>query len=200
MSGIGLAALLLAGGASSRMGSPKALLDFGGRPLWRLQLEKLRALAPAQLFISAPRNLALPAGADWKILHDEQPHLGPLAGISAAHHVLSADWLVVLAIDMPAMTAGYLQQLCSAALATGRGQIPQLDGYHLGLAAVYPRAALEKVASQLRDPDRSLQKFVSAGIYAGLLASRPVPESERLLFANINHPEDYIRQANSDLR
>ena len=192
MSGRRLAALLLAGGASSRMGWPKALLDFGGEPLWRRQIDKLRALEPDELFISAPRGLTLPGG-DWKILRDEKPQLGPLAGLAAAHQAMSSVWLVVLAIDMPAMTASYLSVLCQRAFTSGRGQVPTTEDYHMGLAAIYPRAALDLLASCLRSEDRSVQSFVRELVVANFVVSNPIASSNLPLFTNINHPEEYRR-------
>jgi molybdopterin-guanine dinucleotide biosynthesis protein A len=46
-----LTAVLLAGGESRRLGRDKATIDWGGRPLWELQLEKLRALNPAEILL-----------------------------------------------------------------------------------------------------------------------------------------------------
>jgi len=46
------AAVLLCGGRSTRMGRDKAFLDWDGRPLWQVQLEKLQQLAPQRLLIS----------------------------------------------------------------------------------------------------------------------------------------------------
>src|SRR6202044_2197920 len=54
------AALLLAGGTSTRMGFPKALANRDGAPLWRVQMDKLAELHPAETFFSAPRDLELP--------------------------------------------------------------------------------------------------------------------------------------------
>lgn len=185
------AALLLAGGASLRMGSPKALLDFEGRPLWRVQLEKLQSLLPSELFISAPRELSLPP-TEGKILHDEQPGLGPLAGLWAARQAMSAPWLIVLAIDLPAMTPAYLQTLRDVARSTKLGQVPrEEDDYYLGLAAIYPGAWLDHTETYLQSEDRSLQRFVHDGIEAGLLAARSVSQNELPLFLNVNDPADY---------
>ena len=50
------AAVLLAGGGSTRMGRDKAGLIVGSQTLWDLQLAKLRALDPAELFISGRHN------------------------------------------------------------------------------------------------------------------------------------------------
>jgi molybdopterin-guanine dinucleotide biosynthesis protein A len=184
------AALLLAGGASTRMGFPKALADVEGKPLWRTQIEKLAALLPAELFFSAPEGLELPAGT-WTLIRDEKTGLGPLAGLAAAHRIMSAGWLIVLAIDLPRMTASYLETLRGRAFTSGLGQVPELDGRYLGLAAIYPRAFLDRhLDAHLRSDDRSVQRLVRAGIAEGSLASCPVAENERHLFQNVNTPED----------
>ena len=46
-------AVLLAGGESRRMGTDKATFLFHGKPLWQVQLETLRKLRPAEIFLSA---------------------------------------------------------------------------------------------------------------------------------------------------
>src|SRR4029077_13783233 len=46
-------AVLLAGGESRRMGTDKATFLFRGKPLWQVQLETLRKLRPAEIFLSA---------------------------------------------------------------------------------------------------------------------------------------------------
>jgi molybdopterin-guanine dinucleotide biosynthesis protein A len=172
------------------MGSPKALLDFGGKPLWRWQAEKLQALRPAELFISTPRGLEL-KNSPGVILYDEAPSLGPLAGLCAAAQVLTADWLVVLGIDLPAMSSDYLRGLLDTATTSGLGQVPELDGYYAGLVAVYPRDFLGQTPRFLANPDRSLQRFVREGLAAGSLVIRSVLETERPLFFNMNEPGDY---------
>ncbi len=79
-------ALLLAGGASLRMGRPKSMLDYGGTLLWRRQVETLLSLEPDELYISGSPSLEFPAGP-WKVLYDQRPGLGPLAGLEAALRV-----------------------------------------------------------------------------------------------------------------
>ena len=186
----GLAALLLAGGASTRMGRTKALLDRGGRPLWRVQVEKLQALHPVELFVSIPRDLALPPGP-WQILHDKEVGRGPLSGLHAALTAMTGEWLVVLAVDLPEMTTAFLQSLYHAALARGSGLIPQLDGVYEGLAAIYPRSLAELCEQHLAGDDRSLQRFAREAMAGGLLSTFSVPvRKSRGLFRNVNRPAD----------
>jgi len=184
-----LAALLLAGGASTRMGQPKALLEYAGQPLWKVQIEKLQALDPDELFISIPRELALPSGP-WRVLHDEKAGLGPLAGLHAALQAMTGEWLVVLAVDLPGMTAAFLRNLHETAEAKDCGLIPQLEGFYEGLAAIYPRSLADLCRTHLASNDRSLQRFAREAIANGQLSVYPVAEENRPLFRNVNRPTE----------
>ncbi len=182
------AAVLLAGGRSRRMGQDKALLPLpDGRRLWERQLAVLRALEPAELFISGPPRVGFPT--DVPLLADSVPGLGPLAGIAAALRAMRSPRLVVLAVDLPAMTAGFL-----AALLSGKpvvGVIPRMDdGFFEPLAAVYSCEAHPAAVARLRSGDRSLQAFVRALIEDGLGIAWPVAGEDAHLFTNWNNPQD----------
>ncbi len=195
MNGGAFAAVLLAGGRSQRMGRDKALLPLpDGRKLWERQLDVLRALEPAELLISGSARAGFPP--DVTLLADELPGLGPLAGIAAALKAMQSPRLVVLAVDLPAMTTGYLCGLLTEAgdLPSNRGIIPRTDdGYFEPLAAVYPRAASAAAEEQLRGADRSLQTFVRTLIETGAAIAHPVTEADASLFINWNHPQDLPR-------
>jgi molybdopterin-guanine dinucleotide biosynthesis protein A len=171
------------------MGRPKALLEVAGRTFWKMQVEKLQALQPDEIFVSMPRGLSLPAGP-WRVLHDEQAGLGPLAGLDAALHAMTAEWLIVLAIDLPNMTTDFLHNLAATARAERHGLVPQLDGVYECLAAIYPRTVAGLCREHLAGEDRSLQRFARRAIDEGLLARYPVPEENRALFRNVNRPSD----------
>jgi len=183
-----LAALLLAGGASVRMGRQKALLDFGDTPLWRHQLETLMKLEPDELYISGSPALDLPSGP-WKILHDEQPGLGPLAGLTTTLHASTAGQLVVLAVDLPNVTPEFLQLLLAQADPEG-GIVPELDAFYQGTVAVYPRRILPACEQILGSEDRSFQRLIRQGLAEKQMKVYPVSEAERPLFLNLNTPAD----------
>jgi molybdopterin-guanine dinucleotide biosynthesis protein A len=185
-------AVLLAGGDSSRMGRPKALLDYRGVPLWKWQADKLLALAPAELLISTRPDLPLERGP-WKIIHDQETGRGPLAGIAAALRAASSDFLIVLAVDMPAITAEFLQKLKD--LAGPRGVVPQLDGHYQGLAAIYPTRVCTILQRVLSSGDRSVQRVVRLALAAELVTAYRVGEDEREFFKNLNRPSDLTEAA-----
>ena len=185
------AAVLLAGGRSRRMGHDKALLPLPeGRRLWERQLAVLRALEPAELFISGPLRAGFPA--DVPLLADDVPDLGPLAGIVAALQAMRSPRLVVLAVDLPAMTAGFLAALLDEQPAVG--VVPRMDdGFFEPLAAIYPREALPLAKIRLRGEDRALQSFVRSLVEHGLATAHSVTGAAVGFFANWNEPHDLPR-------
>jgi molybdopterin-guanine dinucleotide biosynthesis protein A len=184
---VNFAAILLAGGRSTRMGVDKATMIFRGQTLWRHQLETLRASGATSIAISGPRDRTY-AGA-VPVIEDDQPGLGPLAGLVSALRWCSSPLLLVLAVDLPAMTPDYLARL-AAESNPGCGVVPIREGWTEPLAAVYPREALALAAAHLESGDHSLQHWVSACGNAGLVRFRPVAPEELPLFLNLNTPQD----------
>ncbi len=182
-------AVLLAGGKSTRMGRDKAGLIIDGQPLWQRQLATLGATDPAELFISGkPGGPYAEAGVP--IVIDAQPGLGPLAGLAAALHHARHESLVVLAIDLPAMTAVFLSALQRIATAAGRGVVPKSEEWFEPLAAIYPRRCLPLVEECLRGEDHSLQHFVRLAVQEGHLAVFQITQENGSLFQNLNQPSD----------
>src|SRR5918996_2302231 len=106
-----ISAVLLAGGQSRRMGRDKATILFRGKPLWQIQLELLRKLQPAEIFVSARTDPAW-RPPDVTFVQDEPPSRGPLSGLTATLARIQSEHLLVLAIDMPFMIEDHLRHLC----------------------------------------------------------------------------------------
>jgi len=185
------AAILLAGGQSTRMGVDKATMIFRGQPLWRHQLDTLQASGAAAIAISGPRERAYAEAAP--VIEDDKPGLGPLAGLVSGLRWCQAPLLLVLAVDLPAMTPDYLAGL-AAESNPGCGIVPVREEWNEPLTAVYPCEALALAAGHLESADHSLQRWVSACGKAGLVRFRPVAPGELPLFLNLNTPED-VRSA-----
>jgi molybdenum cofactor guanylyltransferase len=181
------AAVLLAGGKSTRMGVSKALLDCDGTPLWLFQMKKLVDLRPGELFLSVQPGMQFPSGS-WRFVHDRSTDIGPLGGLEAALRLTRADFLVTLAVDMPSMTAEFLSFLLEKAGPTGVA--PLLEGFYHGAAAVYPVKILPLVEQVLAGSDRSFQHLVREALRFGMMKTEEISAAERGLFANWNSPED----------
>jgi len=182
-------AVLMAGGMSRRMGQDKATLRWGEGFLWEWQLQKLQTLKPAELFISIRTGQRFEAPGTMMLV-DARNDLGPLAGLSAALNHLQTDWLLVLAVDLPEMSADFLAGLLQKAAATGKGVVPELDGWFEPLAAVYPKKSAALALDLLEGADRSLQNFVRRSVECGWVETFPVTEKDRGQFHNVNTPAD----------
>ncbi|HEY2799497.1 MAG TPA: molybdenum cofactor guanylyltransferase [Chthoniobacterales bacterium] len=176
-------AVLLAGGKSTRMGRDKALLEIEGEPLWRRQLATLRQLSPEQLMISGPERDGAEAVAD------EIENAGPLAGVAAALRKCTAPLLIVLAVDLPRMTAEFLQSLLNLCR-DGRGAVPRGREFFEPLAAIYPSNCVPLAEVALRRGDFAMHNFVRTAVNQKLLMPRLISAEESALFANLNTPAD----------
>lgn len=176
------AAVLLAGGGSTRMGHDKALLPLtDGRLLWQRQWAILQSLRPDKCLISGYFREGFPSDA---VVPDDRPGLGPLAGIAAALKATDSPLLLVLAVDMPEMTAEFLSGLLEAK----KGIVPRRDGWFEPLAAVFPRTALPIAEARLKSGDRSLQTFVRELVDSGLITVIDISPEHDSLFTNWNVP------------
>jgi molybdopterin-guanine dinucleotide biosynthesis protein A len=183
-----MSAVLLAGGESRRMGADKATFLFRGKPLWQIQLETLRKLRPAEIFLSA-RTDPVWRPDDVQFVADIPPSCGPLSGLAASLAEVLTAYLLVLAIDMPFMTENYLRSICDA-IEPGRGVVAKIGNRAEPLAAVYPREAKSDFRAVLAGTDFSLQNLVRHLVTSGKLLEIPVTEQEKRLFRNVNNVSD----------
>jgi molybdenum cofactor guanylyltransferase len=183
--------VVLAGGASSRLGFDKALLEIpiGGRPIslaaWAAQ--RLGTVCPQVAVADRGRQLV----AGLLSLLDGAGQ-GPVAGLLGAAAVYPGRSLLVLACDLPRVPAGLL-----AALAGGEGfdwAVPRWNQNRLEpLCARYGPAALAVLAERagrgllalhsLRDEPSLAVRYLEGDDLV-----RFGPPSE--IFLNLNTPED----------
>jgi molybdopterin-guanine dinucleotide biosynthesis protein A len=97
-------ALILAGGKATRLGGvDKRELVVEGRTIFERQLEALDSLP---ILVSSPRELP-----GHVTVRDAIADGGPLAGIAAGLAAARTTWLLVLAGDMPYITAAVVERL-----------------------------------------------------------------------------------------
>src|SRR3954469_18922937 len=183
-----LTALLLAGGESRRMGEDKATMKFRGRPMWQQQMETLRDLGAAKIFVSA-RSKPKWLPDDVELLLDDVPSRGPLSGIAKALAVMEATHLIALAVDMPFMKAGELRRLLQLAT-EGCGVVPVIGDCAEPVAAIYPVTAAIDFQAALAGPDLSLQSVVRKLADLGKIRLWAVPDTDANFYRNVNEPDD----------
>ena len=106
-----VAAWVLAGGKSSRMGSDKAFLELDGRTLLAKVLDAVRSVTP-DFHIVGPRAKFELFGP---VVEDVFGDRGPLGGIHAALSSSDKDLNLVLAVDIPQVDVGFLEFLIKRA-------------------------------------------------------------------------------------
>ncbi len=119
--------VLLAAGSSSRMGSPKQLLNYGGKPLLRHAVEVALASVCKPVFVVLGSQSEQIGGAldglPVELLRNEQWEGGMGTSIHAGVQAAEAQNLdgVILALgDQPLITAAILNRLVATHQATGQ--------------------------------------------------------------------------------
>lgn len=181
-------AAVIAGGKSSRFGTDKAVACWDGRRLIDRQLDLLRALGPAGLFVSGRPGVDYQAGGAAVVL-DAEPRRGPLGGLAAVLEALTTPHVVLLAVDLPTMTRQFLQGLLLRRR-NAVGVVPRGAAGWEPLAAIYPREILPLVTRHLERGDLAMHRLVDAGISAGLLVGSPVGADASDVFRNVNTPDE----------
>jgi len=183
----GWSALLLAGGRSLRMGRDKALLPWRGQPLWEHQLSTLEALGPRELLVSRGGQAPL-EGMRFGLVEDRWPDAGPVGGIAGGLAAMRGRRLMVLAVDLPLVSATFLRTLLKGdAGAVGIDERGRFEP----LAAVYPHAALEVAEERVGRGRCSLQELVGVLVARGLMHARVLSAADRGLLRNVNSPADH---------
>jgi molybdopterin-guanine dinucleotide biosynthesis protein A len=185
----GATAIVLAGGKSSRMGTPKALLLFDGEPLIVHVVATLRRLFAEVVVVAAPGQ-DLPA-MPVTLVRDDVAYQGPVGGICYGLRASGGDVSFVTACDSAFLSSRLISHLLS--------QIPQHDvvvphwqGRLQPLHAVYRRSVLPLLEGQLaRGELRPVFLFDK-------VPTRRIEEEEirrfdpeGWSFFNMNTPEDY---------
>jgi len=140
------AGFVLAGGLSSRMGRDKAFLRHWGVPL---VVRAAAAVADAAGSVTILGDPDTYGHFGWPALADTVPGLGPMGALLTALENTRAEWNVLVACDMPDLSASCFESCWRKLLARGPlcGASHE-DGFE-PLCAVYRRTALLKSGPQL---------------------------------------------------
>ena len=183
-------AVILAGGKSSRMGCDKAFLEVAGETLLARQIRLAQTAGATEVFISGRAEADYSAFAG-RVLLDELSEVGPLAGIERALDAMTTPLLLVLAVDLPDMSAEFLIALATHCL-DKRGAISRVAGLVEPLVAFYPKAAHALAASRLDQKIFTAKSFAAACVQAGHARFIDLPASDVRHFVNWNSPSDYV--------
>jgi molybdopterin-guanine dinucleotide biosynthesis protein A len=196
------AGIVLAGGRSSRMGTPKAALEWHGSTLLRRTVGILARVTggPVVVVRAAGQDLPdLPPGT--AVVTDPREGKGPVQGIAAGLAALAgqAEAAFVSSTDMPFLHPAYVRRVLRVVAVDGVDVcLPVARGYPQPLAAAY-RISLAATAERLVKEDRLRPAFlfdecVVQRLDDAALKTDPVlaaldPGLDSVL--NVNEPADY---------
>jgi molybdenum cofactor guanylyltransferase len=101
-----------AGGKSTRMGTDKALLDIGGKPMIERILEQVHGLGEPLIVTNTPEKYAY---LNLPLVGDLLPDKGALGGLYTAIQAATQPHALVLACDMPFVNRPLLEFMMAQA-------------------------------------------------------------------------------------
>jgi molybdopterin-guanine dinucleotide biosynthesis protein A len=182
-------AIVLAGGRSTRMGRPKALLPFGDRPLILHVVETLSPLFTDVVVVAAPSQVLpeLPA----TVVRDEVAFQGPVAGIGRGLAAAGMDVSFVISCDSVFLDPRLIRHLVDR-VEDHDAAVPHWHGRFQPLHAVYRRTVLPHLEARLARGELRLTAVLDT------VKTRRIDEAEirafdpeGLSFFNVNTPDDY---------
>lgn len=184
------AGFILAGGASSRMGRAKALLEIAGEPMVVRTARLIESVVGPATVVGA--------AADYnklglRSIEDDVPGAGPLEAIATALRVSSAPWNLILACDLPYLTREWLEFLVKRALESQADAVIPMNARGAEpLCAVYHKCGEPLILTAI---DHGVRKVTEGLKYLRIEPIEPAEwkafDSGGLLFKNMNSPEDY---------
>lgn len=185
--------IILAGGSSSRMGRPKQLLDWGGRPLVRVSAEAALASRLSDLLVvtgaAEDQVVAALAGLALHFVHNLQYAEGQSTSLRAGIAALpsTSDAALILLGDQPFVTAETIDQIILHWQATGAPIVaPRYQGQR-GNPVLFARSIFGDLLAVSGDQGaRSLLSARSAEI-----ATVDIDDPRPLI--DIDTPEEYAR-------
>jgi molybdopterin-guanine dinucleotide biosynthesis protein A len=177
-----LAAVILVGGKSSRMGQDKASLPYKGKRLVDVVADSIRSAGVSRIYVSGKI-------ADYPSFPDLLSGCGPVSGICSCILRLSMNYkrLLFVPVDMPYLTANLIRLLVDC---------PAHKPHHIEghpLPCIVPtdetviRHADKCIQGLVKKRKLSVKEFL-----AGLNAiSVPLPEQMEKALTNTNTPEEW---------
>ena len=186
-----IAVIVLAGGQSSRMGRDKAMLEIEGKSLLQRVCEIAALLTPEVYVLTAwPDRYRSTLTEKSKFLVEYNPGCGPLVALTQGLKEIAAEWILLLACDLPLLNAQIIQKWAS-----------QLTDFPPSTLAVVPyqNPRWEPLCGFYRQQSLpSLQSFIDKGgrsfqVWLNQIPAIPLPvgEQEAVMLSNCNTLEEF---------
>jgi molybdenum cofactor guanylyltransferase len=189
-----LGAVILCGGQSRRMGSPKAWLPFGSERLLQRVVRLVSTAVDHVAVVAAPGQELPELPASVVLARDPVLGKGPLQGLAAGLAALpdEVELAYATATDVPFLHPEWIGRLAGL-IGENDLAIPACDGYHHPLAALYRRRTVLPAILALLEADRLRPVFLMETVRTRVVLTEELREVDPQLgtLRNLNTPEDY---------
>ena len=178
----GFAGAVLTGGASTRMGRDKALIEVGGVAMARRVADAALAAGAARVVCIGGDASAL-ASLGLAVVPDRYPGEGPLGAVLTAFGVLDAPIVLVLACDLPDLDAVTVRAVV-AGLGDHAAAFAEADGTHPLVAAYSPLMCQDAFLRVFNSGRRAVREALAEidAVAVTITEARPL--------RNVNRPSD----------
>jgi molybdenum cofactor guanylyltransferase len=189
-----ITAVILAGGQGRRMGGrDKGLLEFNGRLMIEILIERLQD-QQLDVLINANRNQATYQSYGYPVIGDElEDYQGPLAGFASAMVTVNTRYILTLPCDSPMLAHNFADRFIET---QDRKESPICvahDGERLQpVYALIDTRLLDDLKRFLDGGERKIDRWYAQHNYAQVDFS-----DDTAMFRNINTPEDQQRMQQS---
>ena len=184
-------AAILAGGQARRLGGvDKSALAVGTSSILDRQLSLLRALTPHILIVA---DASRAPAVDVPVVADRIPGAGSLGGLYTALMDAPTDQVLVIACDMPFLTAPFLRRLAARGVDVDVAVPRSAAGRH-PLCASYTRGVAGHLKARIERGDLRVREALD-GLDVRELGPDELAEfdPDGLLLLNVNTPDDYAK-------
>ena len=184
-----LTGLVLAGGASRRMGRDKAFLELDGRPLIQIVIDRVMEVCGEVIVVASDTSSYMGFGVP--VVPDRFQDVGVLGGLHAGLAAASSDLTLAVGCDMPFLKPALLR----AFVAWAEGYDVALlrhDGYVEPLHGAYRRTCLCPIATAIRAGKRRIVSFFPhVRVHTVTVEDVKPFDPELDSFRNVNTPREW---------
>jgi molybdenum cofactor guanylyltransferase len=182
-----ITAVILAGGQGRRMGGQdKGLIEFDGKPLAAILVEKLGQQG-VDIIINANRNHDQYQKLGFPVISDKlEDYQGPLAGFASAMTAVNSKFILTLPCDGPLLSDDYVARFIASYTRTAAPVHVAFDGDRLQpVHALIKVDLLTSLNQFLEGGDRKIDRWYAQHDYERVDFSDCAS-----MFRNINTPAD----------
>jgi len=186
--------IVLCGGRSTRMGTSKALLPFGGETMLQRVIRLLGSVVSPLVVVAAPGQSLPELPASITVARDEREDRGPLEGLRAGLKALpdGVEVAYVTSCDVPLLEPAFVRRMIEL-LGDDDIAVVEIDGFPHPLSAVYRRRTLPHVEALLA-ADRLRPVFLFDAMRTRRVhpAELALVDPQLLTLRNLNTRDDYL--------